>query len=431
MSRLTASQYQFLCRGIDNGRVQHLRGNSHLEAWDVRRHLIRIFGFGGFDITTKSTTLVAQIEHPAIDNKGIPVPGGKSRWTVVYTAEIRLTIKHPDGTILTVLEDGAAGDSQNQPSLGDAHDQALKTALSQGLKRCVVNLGDQFGLSLYNDGSADPVVLRSLVTPDGDSPTTAPPQDPPVKPEPKPENPAPTSGAPVEGGPALAGPEQVLASPEQRAELFGLLKQADLADPEAALRYINSVIKPASVEGTKELTIAQAVQVVERVRSFIAQQTPPATTEPEPAAAPRMVTDAQHRNMHAIWRELGFDGDHNRGNRLTVMTKVLGRPVETSKSLTEDEAEGVIAALESKRRELRSKGAAAQPAANEGPMTADQRTALFSLLKAAGLDQDKVKALARINAAIAPASVTTTKALTEFQAAQAIGHLQAPVGAAA
>lgn len=53
----------------------------------------------------------------------------------------------------------------NQPSLGDAHDQAMKTALSQGLKRCAANLGDQFGMSLYNGGSYDAVVLGTLAGP--------------------------------------------------------------------------------------------------------------------------------------------------------------------------------------------------------------------------------------------------------------------------
>ena len=418
MNSLTAGQYQFLCRGIDTGRVQQLRGNSHLEAWDVRRHLIRIFGFGGFDIETKSANLVAQIEHPPLDKQGNPVPGGKSRWTVVYTAEVRLTVKHPNGTVLTVLEDGAAGDSQNQPSLGDAHDQALKTALSQGLKRCVVNLGDQFGLSLYNDGSADPVVLGSLVTPEGDPPAATPMQDPPVKPEPKPDDPAPTSGAPT------AAP--VLASAEQRTELYNLLKRADLADPEAALRYINGVIAPANVEATKDLTLAQAVQVIERVRSFVAQQTPPPPATPA-AAAPvaaesRMVQDVQHRNMHAIWRELGYDGDHNRDNRLTIINRIIKGDIASSKDLTEDEAGRVIAALESKRRQLKAK-AAAEPAPTAGPMTPDQRSELLALLKARVVS-GTADYLVAVNTAIAPATVASSKDLTEFQAAQVIGHLR-------
>jgi hypothetical protein len=46
---------------------------------------------------------------------------------------------------------------------GDVHDMAIKTAESQALKRCATNLGDQFGLSLYRNGSADPVVTVTLV----------------------------------------------------------------------------------------------------------------------------------------------------------------------------------------------------------------------------------------------------------------------------
>ncbi|MBE4735767.1 Rad52/Rad22 family DNA repair protein [Streptomyces caniscabiei] len=151
--RLTEQQVGFLLSPISGNRVRNLRGMSHLEAWDVRRQLIRIFGFEGFTVETLSLELAAERETKQ---------GDRSRWTVVYRAQVRLTIKTADGKPITVFEDAAAGDAVNQPSIGDAHDLAMKTALSQALKRCAVNLGDQFGLSLYNDGSQDAVVLRSL-----------------------------------------------------------------------------------------------------------------------------------------------------------------------------------------------------------------------------------------------------------------------------
>jgi len=77
----------------------------------------------------------------------------------------------------------AIGDATNQPGLADAHDLALKTADSQALKRAAVNMGDQFGLSLYNNGSFDPVVNRSLayMKPQEQPKPVA---DPPVQPEP-------------------------------------------------------------------------------------------------------------------------------------------------------------------------------------------------------------------------------------------------------
>lgn len=167
MVTVTPEQYAYLTQPVDAKRVQQLRGQSHMEAWDIRRTLIRTFGFGGFDIETKALDLVAQIQH-TVDKDGKPIPDHKPRWTVVYRAEVRLTVKAADGRVIGVYEDGASGDSQNQPSLGDAHDQAMKTALSQGLKRCAVNLGDQFGLSLYNNGKTDPVVYRTLNAPAGE-----------------------------------------------------------------------------------------------------------------------------------------------------------------------------------------------------------------------------------------------------------------------
>lgn len=154
MSALTPEQYGYLVKPIDRRRVRSKQGQSHLEAWDDRRHLIRVFGFGGFNVETKELRLL----HERIDN---------GRVTVVYLAQVRLTVKDVAGAVLAVFEDGATGDACNFPmsKLGDAHDFALKTSLSQALKRCCVNLGDQFGLSLYDEGSTVAVVEGSLNAP--------------------------------------------------------------------------------------------------------------------------------------------------------------------------------------------------------------------------------------------------------------------------
>ena len=149
---LTIQQHAVLLRGINGNRVKTRSGQSNVEAWDIRRQLNRIFGFGGWELTYPEVVMVSQLETKP------------SRYTVVYRAVARLVIKNADGTPGAIFEDGAAGDGINLP-LGDAHDFALKTALSQALKRCAVNLGDQFGLSLYNGGSVDPVVQVTLAGP--------------------------------------------------------------------------------------------------------------------------------------------------------------------------------------------------------------------------------------------------------------------------
>lgn len=157
---LSPAQVEQLLTPMQRERVRFLRNQAHLEAWDIRRWLIRIFGFDGWDFRVLETALVYE--------RVTYTPGAKAsdpekpRATVVYRVTGQLSVKFNDGTI-GVWEDGAAGDAVNQPSIGSAHDFALKTAMSQALKRCAVNLGDQFGLSLYNKGRpTDTVVTRVL-----------------------------------------------------------------------------------------------------------------------------------------------------------------------------------------------------------------------------------------------------------------------------
>ena len=198
---MSISDYQLktLFAPVNPKRIGQVRNMAHMEAWDIRRQLIRIFGFGGYSTETIALDLVAERETKQ---------GERSRWTVVYRAQIRLTVYGPDRAVLGSWDDGAAGDSVNQPSLGDAHDMAMKTALSQALKRCAVNLGDQFGLSLYNNGSPAPVVNWSAAHPPKETDTTQEPPldaDPPVQPEPQPQ--APT-----------AAPEPVTTREESRGQ---------------------------------------------------------------------------------------------------------------------------------------------------------------------------------------------------------------------
>lgn len=75
----------------------------------------------------------------------------------------------------------------------------------------------------------------------------------------------------------------------------------------------------------------------------------PAPAEPEPDEP--MVAQEQHRHMHALWRELGYDGDANRDQRLTITARLVGRELASSKELTKAEADVVIEALKAKKRE--------------------------------------------------------------------------------
>lgn len=154
MHRITKKQHDILLRAINPIRVEqrnvagmHL---SYLSQQDVRAHLIRVFGFGGFDLTTIKSELLFCDKNE------------KSQWDVSWLVTMQLSIKDRDGYTIAIYSESAVG-SNSQPRRAEALDMALKTASSDAMKRCAINLGDQFGLSLYAKGSTDAIVKATLL----------------------------------------------------------------------------------------------------------------------------------------------------------------------------------------------------------------------------------------------------------------------------
>ena len=148
--KITEDQYDVLLKPLAGHRVAQRQQAgmklSYLEAWDVKAHLIRIFGFGGWSADVVSAELVFEDQ----DEKG--------RWNVGYKAVMRLTV-------LGATYTEAAVGSSTLGSRGDAHDMAIKTAESDALKRAAINLGTQFGLSLYDGGNRNDVIGHTLNPP--------------------------------------------------------------------------------------------------------------------------------------------------------------------------------------------------------------------------------------------------------------------------
>lgn len=146
---LNDRQYEQLLKPLNESRVakrgQAGRQLSYLEAWDVKAHLIRIFGFGGWSADVLESTLAFEDKNE------------KGQWNVGYKVTLRLSIP----TLQCTYTESAVG-SANLPQRGEAHDMAIKTAESDALKRAAINLGTQFGLSLYNNGSMRDVVVQTL-----------------------------------------------------------------------------------------------------------------------------------------------------------------------------------------------------------------------------------------------------------------------------
>lgn len=144
---LNEQQYAQLLKPLNASRVakrqQAGRNLSYLEAWDVKAHLNRIFGFTKWSADVLSAELAFEEKNE------------KGQWNVGYKVILRLRIDYATYT-------EAAVGSASLPQRGEAHDMAVKTAESDALKRAAINLGTQFGLSLYDNGSLKDVVGRTL-----------------------------------------------------------------------------------------------------------------------------------------------------------------------------------------------------------------------------------------------------------------------------
>jgi recombination DNA repair RAD52 pathway protein len=157
----TEQQIEQLLRPINPRRVMHKQGQSHVSQQDIRAHLTRMFGFGGWDKEILELVCVRdeRVTVPAKDGK----PERKNVPAVTYRCTLRLTVWCPTRCCKKVSEDVGTGTAPNLPDYGDAHDFAAKNAVSYALKRCATDWGDQFGLSLYNKGQTKALVVDTLV----------------------------------------------------------------------------------------------------------------------------------------------------------------------------------------------------------------------------------------------------------------------------
>ena len=177
---LTPEQYERLSGRINPSRIEkRSQGGkqlSYLESWDVRAHLIRTFGYTNFDVEVIDEALVFEGEYEQTNKDTGEV---KEMIEVAWRARVRLTLRDLDGDTLAVYTEGSVGSAtgpRKYSTRGDLHDNALKTAASDALKRCAINLGNQFGLSLYDHGSTADVVKGTLIKPPG-VPEKQPPTD--------------------------------------------------------------------------------------------------------------------------------------------------------------------------------------------------------------------------------------------------------------
>jgi hypothetical protein len=151
---LSKEQVALLLKPIHPQRVLQLKGMSYIEGYDVRAELNRVFGFARWDQEILDQAMICE--------ENVKTNAGRDAWYVVYRTRMRLQIHAPDGSFLTHYDGSHVGESTH-PVRGEAHGNAITNSETYALRRCAINLGDQFGLGLYNKGSLDAIVRWTLI----------------------------------------------------------------------------------------------------------------------------------------------------------------------------------------------------------------------------------------------------------------------------
>lgn len=122
-------------------RVQSGHNLSYIEGYYVIDTANEIFGFGKWD---KKIVDLRFVSENTFENKG------KLRHDVHYICIGRVTVED------TTFEDVGYGNGMSYTSTGEAHELAVKEAVTDCMKRCFRHFGSRFGNSLYDKGGKLP-----------------------------------------------------------------------------------------------------------------------------------------------------------------------------------------------------------------------------------------------------------------------------------
>lgn len=307
--QITAEQYDYLMRPLSGARVakrsQGGKQLSYLESWDVKACLTRVFGFGNYDAYVIDEEHVLTREYTGSGDN--PKPMLEVAWKV----RLGLTVRTARGREIAHYVETAVGSASGQvANVGDLHDNAIKQGASDALKRCAINLGTQFGLSLYDDGRTTDVIRNTLVKPKGVVEKEAVPEEAvanlekslgakvigqdsePVTEEPttnegavaEPDQPQgepdPAVGVTPEENLPTERPEPLVSTAEntkRRRQMFALFKDAGFPSaPEEQARaerlgYCQSIVN-REVTSSDDLTYPEVVQVIRGLQDVIAAE---------------------------------------------------------------------------------------------------------------------------------------------------------------
>lgn len=145
---LTFEQIEELVKPINRAYVETKQRLTYLAQHQARAEMNRIFGYGNWDVRASEPVLMYEEQRAGNDNK--------PRWVVCYRISTTVSIRDLWGMPVAEFTGVHAEENAPQPNRGEAHALALTSVDSYALRRALINLGDRFGLGLYNGGSVEP-----------------------------------------------------------------------------------------------------------------------------------------------------------------------------------------------------------------------------------------------------------------------------------
>src|SRR3990167_8876232 len=141
--RFNEEQVAALKANLDGAHVktrqQSGRAVSYVEGYAVIKEANRIFGFGAWDSITEDTTAVVVTTQDSPNYKGRERDG----FLIAYTARVRATVNFPDGQSQSHSDVGY-GEGIDYSNVGQAHESAIKEAVTDAEKRALRHWGNPF-----------------------------------------------------------------------------------------------------------------------------------------------------------------------------------------------------------------------------------------------------------------------------------------------
>lgn len=162
---LTFEQMDQLVMAINAAYVQQKQSNSYLAHHQARAEMNRIFGYLNWDEEVEDMKFAYEEiitdsndpRWPKERDKVTPKKSSSGAYYITgYEGVVRVTVRDLWGMPLATYREYHFEENAIQPQRGEARSLAMTSVASYALRRALINMGDRFGLGLYNRGSQAP-----------------------------------------------------------------------------------------------------------------------------------------------------------------------------------------------------------------------------------------------------------------------------------